>query len=71
MDPRRETPTPAYGFVVGNEACVCRDESPRITERRGYTARRVGESVYGFKVPIEEGTDRILGRTSWVPTWTR
>jgi len=26
-----------------------------------YTARRVGESVYGFKVLVEEETDRILG----------
>ncbi len=26
-----------------------------------YTARRVGETVYGFKVLIEEGTDKILG----------
>ena len=26
-----------------------------------YTARRVGEPTYGFKVLIEEGTDRILG----------
>ena len=26
-----------------------------------YTARRVAESSYGFKVLIEEGTDRILG----------
>lgn len=26
-----------------------------------YTARRVGETVYGFKVLVEEGTDRILG----------
>src|SRR4029450_6393760 len=26
-----------------------------------YTARRVAETVYGFKVLIEEDTDRILG----------
>ena len=26
-----------------------------------YTARRVAETVYGFKVLVEEGTDRILG----------
>lgn len=26
-----------------------------------YTARRVGETVYGFKVLVEEGSDRILG----------
>lgn len=26
-----------------------------------YTARRVGETTYGFKVLVEEGTDRILG----------
>jgi glutathione reductase (NADPH) len=26
-----------------------------------YTARRVNESVYGFKTLIEAGTDRILG----------
>ncbi len=26
-----------------------------------YTARRVGESVYGFKVLVEEGSQRILG----------
>jgi len=26
-----------------------------------YTARRIGESVYGFKILIEEQTDRILG----------
>lgn len=26
-----------------------------------YTARRVGESVYGHKVLVEEGSDRILG----------
>ncbi|WP_342448189.1 FAD-dependent oxidoreductase [Glaciimonas immobilis] len=26
-----------------------------------YTARRVAESAYGFKVLVEEGTDRILG----------
>jgi glutathione reductase (NADPH) len=26
-----------------------------------YSARRVGESVYGFKVLVEDGTDRILG----------
>ena len=26
-----------------------------------YTARRVGETVYGFKVIVEEGSERILG----------
>ena len=26
-----------------------------------YTARRVGETTYGFKVLIEESTDRVLG----------
>jgi glutathione reductase (NADPH) len=26
-----------------------------------YTARRLNESVYGFKTLVEEGTDRILG----------
>jgi glutathione reductase (NADPH) len=26
-----------------------------------YSARRVGETVYGFKVLVEDGTDRILG----------
>jgi glutathione reductase (NADPH) len=26
-----------------------------------YTARSVGESTYGFKVLIENGTDRVLG----------
>lgn len=26
-----------------------------------YTARRVGEKVYGFKVLVEEATDRVLG----------
>lgn len=26
-----------------------------------YTARRVAETIYGFKVLVEEGTDRILG----------
>lgn len=26
-----------------------------------YTARRVAETIYGFKILIEEGTDRILG----------
>lgn len=26
-----------------------------------YTARRVAETVYGFKVLVEEGTERILG----------
>jgi len=26
-----------------------------------YTARRVAETTYGFKVLVEEGTDRILG----------
>jgi glutathione reductase (NADPH) len=26
-----------------------------------YTARRVAERTYGFKVLVEEGTDRILG----------
>jgi glutathione reductase (NADPH) len=26
-----------------------------------YTARRVAETAYGFKVLVEEGTDRILG----------
>lgn len=26
-----------------------------------YTARRVAETVYGFKVMVEEGTDRVLG----------
>ena len=26
-----------------------------------YTARRVAETVYGFKVLVEEGTDRVLG----------
>ncbi|MGH8692227.1 MAG: dihydrolipoyl dehydrogenase family protein, partial [Burkholderiales bacterium] len=26
-----------------------------------YTARRVAEAVYGFKVLVEEGTDRLLG----------
>ena len=26
-----------------------------------YTAQRVAETTYGFKVLVEEGTDRILG----------
>jgi len=26
-----------------------------------YTARRLNESVYGFKTLVEDGTDRILG----------
>jgi glutathione reductase (NADPH) len=26
-----------------------------------YTARRVAETVYGFKVLVEEETDRVLG----------
>ena len=26
-----------------------------------YTARRVGEKIYGFKILVEEGSDRILG----------
>jgi glutathione reductase (NADPH) len=26
-----------------------------------YTARRVAETTYGFKVLVQEGTDRILG----------
>lgn len=26
-----------------------------------YTARRIAETVYGFKVLVEDGSDRILG----------
>lgn len=36
----------------------------RVKKRRAsdwYTARRVAESIYGFKVLVEEGTDLILG----------
>ena len=36
----------------------------RVRHRKAadwYTARRVGETVYGFKVIVEEGSERILG----------
>ena len=36
----------------------------RVQHRKAadwYTARRVGETVYGFKVIVEEGSERILG----------
>lgn len=36
-----------------------RVNSERISD--WYTARRIGESVYGYKTLIEEGSGRILG----------
>lgn len=52
--------------TVGLSEHQARDQSLKFRMRSEkasdwYTARRVGETAYGFKVLVEEGTDRILG----------
>lgn len=51
---------------VGASEAEARGQATKIrvkSERTAgwFTARRVGESVYGYKTIVEEGTDRILG----------
>ena len=63
---------PSVAFTLPPVASVglgekqARDEGLRRRINQGrtsdwYTARRVGESVYGHKVLVEEGSERILG----------
>jgi len=44
---------------VRESGVKCRTKTERASN--WYTARRVAETVYGFKVMIEEETDRVLG----------
>jgi glutathione reductase (NADPH) len=66
------TGVPSVAFSVPPIASVGLSEAEarkqglrfRVKSRRAsdwYTARRVAETTYGFKVLVEEGTDRILG----------
>jgi glutathione reductase (NADPH) len=55
---------PIASVGLGEEQARAQGGKFRMKKRRvsdWYTARRVAESVYGFKVLVEEGTDRILG----------
>jgi glutathione reductase (NADPH) len=63
---------PSVAFTIPPIASVglsekqARDEGVKFRMRSKnasdwYTARRVAETTYGFKVLVEEGTDRILG----------
>jgi len=66
------TGVPSVAFSVPPIAAVGLSEAEarkrglrfRVRSRKAadwYTARRVAETTYGFKVLVEEGTDRILG----------
>src|SRR6267378_2233594 len=66
------TGVPSVAFSVPPIAAVGLSEAEarkqglkfRVKSRKAsdwYTARRVAETTYGFKVLVEEGTDRILG----------
>jgi glutathione reductase (NADPH) len=44
---------------VRNSGLRCRTKTQRASD--WYTARRIAETVYGFKVMVEEDTDRVLG----------
>ena len=76
MTPHHETPNylgvPSVAFTSPPIASVGLSEKQargsgikfRIQSEKAsgwYTARRVAETTYGFKVLVEEGTDRILG----------
>lgn len=76
LNGNRETPNylgvPSVAFTIPPIASVGLGEAAarekglkfRVQSRsvpNWYTARRVAETVYGFKVLVEEGTDRVLG----------
>jgi glutathione reductase (NADPH) len=74
--------------AVGLSEAAAREQAPKLRVKSArvpdwYTARRVGEPVYGFKTLVEEGSGRFLGaprvcrtsglpalRASWLPTPT-
>jgi glutathione reductase (NADPH) len=52
--------------VVGLSEAAAREQAPRLRVNSArvpdwYTARRVGEAVYGYKTLVEEDSGRILG----------
>jgi glutathione reductase (NADPH) len=76
LNGNRETPdylgVPSVAFTIPPIAAVGMSEKQareqglkfRMQHERAsdwYTARRVAETIYGFKVLVEERTDRILG----------
>jgi glutathione reductase (NADPH) len=55
---------PIASVGLSEEQARAQGRKFRVKKRRvpdWYTARRVAESIYGFKVLVEEGTDHILG----------
>jgi glutathione reductase (NADPH) len=52
--------------TVGLSEAAARQQTPNVYVKSArvpdwYTARRVGESVYGYKTLVEEGSGRVLG----------
>jgi glutathione reductase (NADPH) len=52
--------------AVGLSEAAAREQMPKLRVKSDrvpdwYTARRVGESVYGYKTLVEENSGRILG----------
>jgi glutathione reductase (NADPH) len=55
---------PIASVGLSEEQARAQGRKFRVQTRRvpnWYTARRVAETIYGFKVLVDEGTDRILG----------
>jgi glutathione reductase (NADPH) len=66
----RGVPSVAFALppiaAVGLSEAAAREQAPRLRVNSDrvpdwYTARRVGETVYGYKTLVEEDTGRILG----------
>jgi glutathione reductase (NADPH) len=58
------TTPPIAAAGLTEEAARASGQKFRVSSKKvadWYTARRLNESVYGFKTLVEDGTDRILG----------